>query len=51
VEEGKEGSFDVSRDGVVVSLENGREDTAGGGLDVVDFLDCGGCEVGKAELW
>ena len=45
MEEREEGGFDVARDSVVVSLENGREYTAGGGLDVVDFLDCGGCEV------
>lgn len=51
MEEREEGGFDVARDGVVISLENGWEDTARGGLDVVDFLDCGGCEVRETELW
>ena len=45
MQEGEEGRFDMSGDGVVVSLEHGREYTTGGGLDVVDFLDCRGCEV------
>jgi hypothetical protein len=45
LEEWKEGSFDMSRYGIVVSLKNGGEDAGGGGLDIVDFLNCGGSEV------
>jgi hypothetical protein len=45
VEEWKEGSFDMSRYGIVVSLKNGGEDAGGDGLDIVDFLNGGGSEV------
>ncbi len=36
--------------GIVVSLEEGREDGAVGGLDGVDFLDVCGEVVGETEL-
>ena len=42
--------FDMSGDGIIVSLENGGEDGVRGGLDVVDFLDGSWFEVGEAEL-
>jgi hypothetical protein len=50
VEEREEVGFDMAGDGVVVSLEDGRKDTAVFGLDIVDLLDCRGFEVGEPEL-
>jgi hypothetical protein len=45
VEEREEILFDVSGDGVVITLEDGREDRPCGRLKVVDLLDIGGFEV------
>src|SRR5450432_2686342 len=50
VEEREEVFFNVSGHSIVVSLEDGREHRASGGLDVVDLLHVGGSEIGEAEL-
>ena len=50
VEEGKEVFFDVSGDGVVISLENGWENGSCSRLNVVDVLNVGRSEIGEAEL-
>lgn len=50
MEEGEQVFLDVSGYGVVVSLEDGGEDRASSGLDVIDLLDIGGFEVGETEL-
>ena len=40
----------MARDGVVVALINGWENSTLFGLDVIDFLHSIGFEVGKTEL-
>lgn len=40
----------MSGDGIVISLEDGGEDRAFSGLDVIDFLDICGFVIGQAEL-
>jgi hypothetical protein len=50
VEEWEEVFFDVSGDSIVISLEDGREDRACRGLDIVNLLNVGGFKVGETEL-
>lgn len=50
MEEREKVFFDVSRYSIVIALEDGGEDGACGGLNIVDLLNVFGSEVGEAEL-
>jgi hypothetical protein len=50
VKEGEQVFLDVSRYGVIISLEDGGENRASSELDVINFLDIRGFEVRETEL-
>ena len=51
MQEGEESGLRMAGEGVVVSLVDRGKDRVVFILDVVNFLDVGGEEVGKAELF
>ncbi len=50
MKEGEEIAFDVAWEGAIITLEDGRQDRVCLGLNVVNFLNGGGSEIGKTEL-